>query len=92
MGLTGASFSAVFGANQSMLEALMLKRHIMGPGWLTVTRPRRVAPESQVGGGWGLGWCAGGRLGSLPEACDWAWAACSTLLLLLLLLLLPPRL
>ena len=50
VGLTGTSFSAVFGANQSMLEAVTLKRHIMGPGWLTVTRPRRVAPESQVGG------------------------------------------
>lgn len=48
MGLTGATFSAMFGANQSMLEALTLKRHIMGPGWLTIRRPRRVAPESQV--------------------------------------------
>lgn len=49
VGLTGASFSALFGCNQSMLEALTLKRHIMGPCWLTVRRPRRIAPEAQVG-------------------------------------------
>ncbi|PRW60975.1 DNA polymerase alpha catalytic subunit [Chlorella sorokiniana] len=51
VGLTGATFSAIFGCNQSMLEALTLKRHIMGPCWLTVRRPRRVAPEAQVS------WC-----------------------------------
>lgn len=50
VGLTGSTFSAVFGANQSTLEALTLKRRIMGPCWLTVRRPRRVAPESQVSG------------------------------------------
>lgn len=48
VGLSGATFSAIFGANQSMLEALTLKRHIMGPCWLAVRRPRRVAPEAQV--------------------------------------------
>lgn len=51
VGLTGATFSAMFGANQSMLEALTLKRRIMGPCWLSVRRPRRVAPESQ------MSWC-----------------------------------
>lgn len=48
VGLTGSSFGAVFGGNQSMLEALTLKRHIMGPCWLAVKHPRRVAAESQV--------------------------------------------
>lgn len=51
VGLTGRTFSAIFGANQSMLEALTLKRRIMGPCWLTVRRPRRISPESQ------LSWC-----------------------------------
>jgi len=49
VGLTGSTFSAVFGANQSMLEALVLKRRLMGPCWLAIKRPRRVAPEQQVG-------------------------------------------
>ncbi|KAI3432425.1 hypothetical protein D9Q98_003979 [Chlorella vulgaris] len=51
LGLSGKHFSAMFGTNQSMLEALTLKSHLMGPGWLTVRRPRRVAAEKQ------LTWC-----------------------------------
>jgi hypothetical protein len=51
----------MFGTNQSMLEALTLKSHLMGPGWLTVRRPRRVAAEKQVcsglSGRWWLHGC-----------------------------------
>jgi DNA polymerase alpha subunit A len=48
LGLTGATFCALFGANQSPLESLVLKRRLMGPSWLAVKQPRRVAPETQV--------------------------------------------
>ena len=85
VGLSGETFSAVFGANQvrvcvrqegclpasgaallteracktaprrpphthtqSPAEALVLKRRVMGPGWLALKQPRRVAPEAQV--------------------------------------------
>ena len=51
LGLTGTSFKAVFGGNQSCLESLVLKRRVMGPGWLALRQPRRVAPEGQVS------WC-----------------------------------
>ncbi|KAL6785075.1 POLA1 [Auxenochlorella protothecoides x Auxenochlorella symbiontica] len=51
-GLTGAAFAAVFGANQGLLEALTLKRRLMGPGWLALAAPRAVAPSAQ------LSWCA----------------------------------
>jgi DNA polymerase alpha subunit A len=51
LGLSGQHFSAAFGVNQSCLEALIIKRKIMGPGWLTLTKPTRVAPES------GRSWC-----------------------------------
>lgn len=33
---------AVFGAQQSPLEALLLKRRIMGPSWLKLAQPVRV--------------------------------------------------
>jgi DNA polymerase alpha subunit A len=36
LGLTGNTFEAVFGAQQSMLELFILKRKIKGPCWLTV--------------------------------------------------------
>lgn len=51
LGLSGQYFSAAFGVNQSCLEAVVIKRKIMGPGWLTLTKPTRVAPES------GRSWC-----------------------------------
>jgi len=38
----GTHFVAVFGAQQSALEALLLKRRIMGPSWLTLAQPVRV--------------------------------------------------
>ena len=33
---TGEQFVTLFGTNQSMLEALLLKRKVMGPSWLAV--------------------------------------------------------
>ena len=38
----------LFGTNQSMLEALLLKRKVMGPSWLALQKPVRVATQSQV--------------------------------------------
>lgn len=38
----GTHFVAVFGAQQSALEALLLKRRVMGPSWLTLAQPVRV--------------------------------------------------
>ena len=39
---------ALFGTNQSMLEALLLKRKVTGPSWLALQKPMRVAAQSQV--------------------------------------------
>jgi len=33
---------AVFGTQQSALEALLLKRRVMGPSWLALAQPVRV--------------------------------------------------
>ena len=41
-GLTGNSFECLFGANQSMLELLILKRKIKGPCWLTLKVPQKL--------------------------------------------------
>jgi DNA polymerase alpha subunit A len=48
LGLSGDTFSTVFGTNQSCLEALILKRRIMGPSWIAIHRPRRIDPGAQV--------------------------------------------
>ena len=45
---TGEHIVALFGTNQSMLEALLLKRKVMGPSWLALQKPVRVAAQSQV--------------------------------------------
>lgn len=45
---TGEQFVTLFGTNQSMLEALLLKRKVMGPSWLALQKPVRVATQSQV--------------------------------------------
>jgi DNA polymerase alpha subunit A len=50
-GLAGETFCAAFGGAQAALEALMLKRKVMGPGWLALRRPVRAAPAAQ------LSWC-----------------------------------
>lgn len=44
----GKHFVAVFGAQQSMLEALLLKRRIMGPSWICLSCPTRVEGGVQV--------------------------------------------
>ena len=44
----GSSFAAVFGAGQSQLEALLLKRKVMGPSWLLLKHPVRVEAQAQV--------------------------------------------
>ena len=51
LGLSGDFFSAAFGTNQSCLESLILKRKVMGPGWLKLARPKRIPSES------GQSWC-----------------------------------
>ncbi|KAK9841868.1 hypothetical protein WJX81_008187 [Elliptochloris bilobata] len=49
--LSGQHFVAVFGAQQSPLEALLLKRRIMGPSWLSLAQPVRIDAGIQVS------WC-----------------------------------
>ena len=44
----GERFVAVLGAQQSMLESVMLKRKLMGPIWLTLACPTRVDTGAQV--------------------------------------------
>ena len=41
-GLTGNTFEAIFGSNQSMLELFIMKRKIRGPCWLTITNATRI--------------------------------------------------
>ena len=42
LGLRGRTFSTVFGSNQTMLEALQLKRGVKGSQWLAIAKPMRV--------------------------------------------------
>jgi hypothetical protein len=44
---------AIVGTNQSMLEAVMIKRGLRGPCWLTLTGPTRKEGSGMVGGMWG---------------------------------------
>ncbi|GFR41814.1 hypothetical protein Agub_g2584, partial [Astrephomene gubernaculifera] len=44
---SGKTFVAIFGTQQSCLEALMLKRRIKGPGWLGLQQPQRVEYANQ---------------------------------------------
>lgn len=44
------SFRAIFGARQSLLEALLIKRRAMGPGWVLLQAPRRREGSSMVRG------------------------------------------
>lgn len=74
LGLTGKHFSAMFGTNQSMLEALTLKSHLMGPGWLTVRRPRRVAAEKQVCCGLSGRWLLHGCVHACMHVAGWRLA------------------
>jgi hypothetical protein len=49
MGVTGKHFRAVFGSNQSMMEAITVKRGIKGPSWVLLQSPVRKEPGQQVG-------------------------------------------
>lgn len=51
LGLSGTHFRAVFGSNQSMLEAVILKRHLKGPSWLLIKHPFRREGSDMVGVG-----------------------------------------
>ena len=41
--LSGKHFGALFGTHTSALELLLLQRELMGPGWLLISSPQRVA-------------------------------------------------
>ena len=45
---TGKHFSAVLGTSQSPLEALIIKRKIMGPSWLRLRQAAVVESQHQV--------------------------------------------
>lgn len=38
----------MLGGGQTSMEALLLKRHIKGPCWLSLAEPTRVDPHHQV--------------------------------------------
>ena len=44
----GEKFAAVLGVEQSPLEAILLKRRIMGASWLSISRPVRTESTAQV--------------------------------------------
>ena len=50
-GATGSHFAAVLGTAQSPLEALLLKRKVMGPSWLRIAGCVKVDEGAQVS------WC-----------------------------------
>ena len=55
LGLSGRSFVAVFGAQQSPLEALLIKRRLKGPSWVHLKGATRVEYAHQVReGGMGI--------------------------------------
>jgi DNA polymerase alpha subunit A len=47
--LSGRQFTCLFGTNTSPLEALLLKRKVMGPSWLLLNKPGGVSCQ--------LSWC-----------------------------------
>ncbi|KIY94207.1 DNA polymerase alpha subunit A, partial [Monoraphidium neglectum] len=49
--LKGEHFRAVFNTRQSLLEALVLKRRVMGPGWVLLQAPRIKEGSAMVS------WC-----------------------------------
>eukprot|EP00897_Mesotaenium_endlicherianum_P001393 jgi/Mesen1/1281/ME000013S00772 len=44
----GEHFSALLGTQTSVLELLLIKRKLMGPCWLSISSPLRVAGSSQI--------------------------------------------
>ncbi|GAX83060.1 hypothetical protein CEUSTIGMA_g10486.t1 [Chlamydomonas eustigma] len=51
LGLTGSTFVTIFGAQQSPLEALLIKRGLKGPSWLSVKGATKVEYSNQ------MSWC-----------------------------------
>jgi hypothetical protein len=60
----GAQFAAILGTSQSPLEALLLKRTVMGPSWLRIADATEVAPEAQTS------WCKARPAAALPPCCQ----------------------
>jgi hypothetical protein len=58
-GLKGEHFAAILGARQSLLEALLVKRRVMGPGWVLLQAPRRKEGSAMVGTASWRGWVRG---------------------------------
>lgn len=48
LGITGTHFVAVAGAQTSMLENVLIKRGLRGPGWTTLQSPVRKEGGSMV--------------------------------------------
>jgi DNA polymerase alpha subunit A len=63
--MSGAHFVAVFGTQQTPLEALMLKRRVMGPSWLRVREATAVEPQARVS--WCKVWVFKGIHPRVPE-------------------------
>jgi hypothetical protein len=56
LGLSGAHFVAVAGAQTSSLEALLVKRGLRGPGWTTLSAPTRREGSGMVSAARLAGW------------------------------------
>ena len=48
LGQSGRTFSAIFGCQQSPLEALLVKRGLKGPSWISIKGGNRVEYAQQV--------------------------------------------
>ena len=44
----GSHIAAILGTNQSLLEAVLLKRRVVGPAWLALSKPVRIDAGRQV--------------------------------------------
>jgi hypothetical protein len=63
--LSGRTFAAILGTTQTPLEALQLKRKLMGPSWLRLAGAARVDSKAQ------LSWC---RVRATRKAYSREWA------------------
>ena len=48
IGFSGEHYAAIFGCNQSGLEAVLLKRRVMIPCWISLKHPTRIEAVTQV--------------------------------------------
>lgn len=48
IGYAGEHYAAIFGCNQSGLEAVLLKRRVMIPCWVSLKHPTRIEAVTQV--------------------------------------------